>query len=492
MSLIQELKRRNVIRVGVLLLVIAIAGLVADRLISDSSVDTESAAEDTFAPPEKSIGGAVAITSVRILDVEAGRIVPDQTVVVADGLIVSVGAAGETQIPEGARRIEGNDRVLAPGLADMHAHLGFNYDTDLPISEHELAVYLAHGVTSILSQGDFGSPIGARINGLAQDVDDGVLDGAALYTAAYVRGPNDGRDFQEVETEADGHAVVAASQAAGYDFIKVYHTVPEPAFRGVVAEARARGMGIIAHPILGLTLAENLEIGIDLIAHSESYTYSQFNNEIVPEQLSDAVDVTREYQPWIATTLLLEDLVLAIATGGDEAIETFMARPETRFVHPLVQEGWRERHFTRWQDPNRSEEHYRDTAQFIIEIFQALYASDARYLLGTDGPIVASVPGINVHQEMTYLTKLGASPRDVIRMATLNPGMFLAEHGVIDNPQGQVTVGSQADLVLLHGNPLDALEHYQAIDFVFSDGRVYDRVALDALLDAAAAANASK
>ena len=95
MSLIQELKRRNVIRVGVLLLVIAIAGLIADRLIPESSVDTEGAAEDTVAPPEKSIGDAVAITSVRILDVEAGRIVPDQTVVVVDGLIVSVGAAGD-------------------------------------------------------------------------------------------------------------------------------------------------------------------------------------------------------------------------------------------------------------------------------------------------------------------------------------------------------------------------------------------------------------
>ena len=168
----------------VVLLVIAIGGLIADRMIPESSVDTEGAAddvvdaplsdagemadtgslpaeaEDSSAPPEKSIGDAVAITSVRILDVVAGRIVPDQTAVVVDGLIVSVGAAGETQIPEGARRIEGNDRVLAPGLADMHAHLGFNYDMGLPISEHELAVYLAHGVTSILSQGDFGSPIG--------------------------------------------------------------------------------------------------------------------------------------------------------------------------------------------------------------------------------------------------------------------------------------------------------------------------------------------
>ncbi len=423
---------------------------------------------------------------------------PPHTVRVQDGIITAIGPddnaipvghenSGESpQIP---RTIDGSGHFLAPGLTDMHVHLGFRLGGDRPVSEHELATYLAYGVTTIVNQGDFGSPLGAEITALANKVERGEIVGPTLYTASYVRGPNDGRDFQEVRTEEDGRQLVEASKAAGYDFMKVYHTVPEVAFRGVAAAAKEKNMAILAHPILGIGLAKNLEIGIDMIAHAESYTYSMFDNKILPERLDDAVELTRQYQPYIATTLRLEKIVLELALGGPPAIEAFLAAPEMAYVHPQVIANWHADHFPRWLDPSRLNQEKIDTFAFIKAIFLALHTGGARFVLGTDGPVVASAPGINVHQEMAFLATLGLSPAQIQEIASANPGSFLQQHRVTQHPLGKIEVGAQADLVLLRADPRVDISNYQHIEAVISDGRVFNRAHLDQLLARAKAFN---
>lgn len=428
----------------------------------------------------------LVIRDVSVVTMLSSGILRSRTVVLRDGVIEAVGGPAEVEVPKSARVLDGRELYLAPGLADMHAHLGFFYGSGLPISEHELAVYLAHGVTTVLNQGDFGEPLGRKLNDLATRVREGDLAGPSLLGASYARGPGGGLPFQIVRDAKSGRDLVLRSRAAGYDFMKVYHPVSEEAFRGVVEEARRLGMPVLAHPILELSLERNLAIGIDLIAHTESYTYSFFNNEIKPERLPSAVELTQRYRPYIATTLAVEDRVLEVATGDEDTIERLLSRAEMELVHPRVKASWRKDAFSRWRDPNRSREYYFATHQFIMQIFRALHSgSGARFLLGTDGPVVVSAPGVNVHQEMERLRSLGLSSYDVMLIATVNPGSFLLETGVVDTPLGVVAVGAQADLVLLRANPLEDVSHYGAIDAVISDGRYYDRRTLDMLLSEA-------
>src|SRR4051812_31294792 len=68
----------------------------------------------------------VAITGVTIVDPavaaskQAG--LTNQTVVIRDGVIQAVGAAGTVTIPSGARRVDGRGKFLMPGLWDSHVH----------------------------------------------------------------------------------------------------------------------------------------------------------------------------------------------------------------------------------------------------------------------------------------------------------------------------------------------------------------------------------
>src|SRR5215472_3006870 len=67
--------------------------------------------------------GVVAITHVRVIDGTGAPARDDQTVVLRDGNIASVGNAASASVPEGATVVDGNGKTLLPGLVMMHEHL---------------------------------------------------------------------------------------------------------------------------------------------------------------------------------------------------------------------------------------------------------------------------------------------------------------------------------------------------------------------------------
>ncbi|HEX9966299.1 MAG TPA: amidohydrolase [Allosphingosinicella sp.] len=78
---------------------------------------------DPFPSTYKRYPGAVtAITGATVFDGEGGRI-ENGTVVLADGVVQSVGGP-DTAVPEGATRIDAAGKWVTPGIIDIHSHLG--------------------------------------------------------------------------------------------------------------------------------------------------------------------------------------------------------------------------------------------------------------------------------------------------------------------------------------------------------------------------------
>ena len=82
------------------------------------------------------------------------------------------------------------------------------------------------------------------------------------------------------------------------------------------------------------------------------------------------------------------------------------------------------------------------------------------------------------------LVEAGLSPRDALASATIHPATAL---GVADS-LGTLARGMLADMVLLDANPLEDIRNMRRISAVILNGRLFDRVALDALLERIAAA----
>src|SRR4051812_27216119 len=67
----------------------------------------------------------VALTHVRVIDGTGAPAREDQTVVIRDGNITSVGPASSTPAPAGAQTIDLTGKSVIPGLVMVHEHLHY-------------------------------------------------------------------------------------------------------------------------------------------------------------------------------------------------------------------------------------------------------------------------------------------------------------------------------------------------------------------------------
>src|SRR5256884_654217 len=96
----------------------------------------------------------VALTHVRVIDGTGAAPRADQTLVIREGKIASLGDRASTKIPEGAKVVDLSGRTVIPGLVGMHDHMYYPSPGGPPplYPEHAASfprLYLAGGVTSI-------------------------------------------------------------------------------------------------------------------------------------------------------------------------------------------------------------------------------------------------------------------------------------------------------------------------------------------------------
>ena len=91
--------------------------------------------------------GRLAIQHVTVIPMDVSRSLHDQTVVIEDGLILTVAPSGGVNLAAhpGLTIVDGTDRFLMPGLADMYTH--YREPSEAPL-------YLAHGITTVRTSGN--------------------------------------------------------------------------------------------------------------------------------------------------------------------------------------------------------------------------------------------------------------------------------------------------------------------------------------------------
>lgn len=127
-------------------------------LVAVAAVATASMMAQTAEPPAE-----VVIKGVAVVDVEAGRLLPDRDIVVRGTRIERV-TPGGGPLPRGKTVIEGHGKVAMPGLVDAPVRLA-------AFSPATLQHLLAAGVTSV---GDVGTDP-AQLARWRQDLNDGRL-----------------------------------------------------------------------------------------------------------------------------------------------------------------------------------------------------------------------------------------------------------------------------------------------------------------------------
>src|SRR2546427_707394 len=96
----------------------------------------------------------VALTNVRVVDGTGAAPLENRTIVIQNGRIASISAAGQANIPQGARVLDLAGHTVIPGLVGMHDHTFYTTrgrSVQLQFSSPRL--YLGSGVTTIRTTG---------------------------------------------------------------------------------------------------------------------------------------------------------------------------------------------------------------------------------------------------------------------------------------------------------------------------------------------------
>ena len=228
------------------------SAFLAGLLCLTSTVLPAGATTKTMSPQVKAFikidAPVFALTHVRVIDGTGGPVLEDQTVVVADGKINTVGAASSVAVPAGALVRDCTGYTVIPGLVGMHDHIiypagGGHYNTLLYSAPR---LYLAGGVTTIRTTG--GNEIFSELN-LKKAINEGRVPGPRMHvTSPFLEGKGSYTlDMRELSGPDDARAMVRFWAEQGVDDIKAYMDVSRAELKAIIDEAHKRGLKVAGH-----------------------------------------------------------------------------------------------------------------------------------------------------------------------------------------------------------------------------------------------------
>ncbi len=408
-------------------------------------------------------GDVTAFVGVDVIPMTADAVLRDRTVIVENGRIAAIGAAGDVRIPDGARVIHANGRYLIPGLTDAHVHL---------YSRPELALYLANGVTTVVN-----------LNGRPAHLlwREEIRGGRALGPAIFSAGPT----FMSRTSPEDAARSVREQAAAGYDAVKIYNQVGSEELGPLVAEAKKKNLLLIGHVAREPGFEATLRAGVS-IAHAEEIVYTFFNPKKDDAFESIVFDETRIPATARMTASAGVFVVPTLSTFHDIVrqatdLRAYLRNPELAYLAPPLRAGLEpgtNRYDGRYS-PTEIEQ-LRRALPFQRKLVKALAAAGVPLLAGTDATSIGPVAGFSIHEELAELTESGLTPRQALETATTNPTRFLRRA----KESGTIEAGKRADLVLLGADPLSDIRNTRKIEGVMRDGVWLDAAALRKMTDA--------
>jgi len=374
----------------------------------------------------------------------------DADVVIEAGRIVDVGPG-----LDGDERVDCAGLTVLPGLFDTHTHVMFSSldwveELMTPFSFmyydaiRNLGATLSTGITTVRDAS--GADAGVR-----KAVDDGVIPGPRMQISitmlSQTGGHNDGWVPSGVDLNlewpgspsgiVDGPEEVRRRVRelirAGADVIKVATSggvlsptddPRHPHFRpdeldGIVAEASAAGLFVMAHAQGAEGIKNAIRAGIRSIEHGIFLD-------------DEGIDLMLERGVWLVPTLVAPLGVLDAADSGASI-------------------------------PEVSVQKARDT----IEVHEASVAraidAGVKVAMGTDSGVAPH--GANL-RELDRLVRCGMSPQQALVATTSSAAELMG----LGDELGTLEPGKRADLVLLEGDPLDVTTLRERVRQVWKDG----------------------
>ena len=380
----------------------------------------------------------------------------EQAVIVEDGLVSALAPVAE--IPRNIPVLAMPGCTILPGLIDTHVHF----------MRWEGPLYLAYGVTTIRD-------VGNRLEWILQRRAEAArhpwpricctgpaLDGPVPHWPEIALGCADAEDA--------AHRIRELA-AAGVDGIKLYVRVPPDWLPGMVATAHAAGLPVMMHCISAGALTAG-RVGVDEYFHLDGLL-----DDLWPDHPGGWLEMWG-HEDFPKTWKRQQQVCDALATSGMIATPTLtvwelFCRSRFREMPLPADAPYIPPRLLQWflpaqADPAAGAQWTRaiENAQRFVGL---LIERGVPILPGTDVPWSLYTPGHTLWRELALLVGCGMSPLETLRAATSRAASVLRADKL-----GRLAPGYQADLVVVEGDPTQAIPARPIVRTVVRAGQMYN------------------
>jgi len=400
-------------------------------------------------------GDITIIKAGSLFDSSNGKVTRNAVIVVEDDKIVAVGDSG-TKIPDGAEVIDLSSSFVLPGVMDMHTHVVGNLDNYFFAgyfqSPHRATIggvvnaekTLMAGFTTIRN---VGAPDYADV-ALRNAIDAGEIPGPRMAVSGPSLGITGGHcdnnalnaSFNErSDGVADGpwevRSKVRENVKYGADLTKFCAT------GGVFSKGTKVGM-------TQYTLEEMQAIVDESHTHGRKVAAHAHGNEGIKRAIIAGVDSIEH-----ASFLDREAIQMGIDRGTYFAIDIY----NTEYTLEMGAANG-------VPEENISKE--REVGTIQRQSFTLAVNMGARVVFATDSGVY---PHGDNGKQFARAVRFGMTPEEAIMSAT----SLTAELLGWEDKVGEIAPGKFADIIAVHGDPIDDISELEDVDFVMKGGVVY-------------------
>ncbi len=407
----------------------------------------------------------VVFRNVKWFDSESATLKGPSDVHVFRGRIATIQPAN-TPLQDVAQVVDGTGKTLLPGLFDMHTHIG----------SWDAVLHLAGGVTTVRDM----SNINDFLNEIRTRIDAGTNLGPNIIPAGFIEGASQyqssgGFTIKDVE---EGKKAIDWYAQHGYHQIKLYNSIRPEWVKPLAEHAHARGLRIGGHIPAFMRAEEAVKDGFDEIQHI---------NQVVLNFLTKKDDDTRTLLrfylvgdnanqidldgPSVRDFIkLLQDRKTTIDATMTAFEYMFIQRqgapnPSFNAVSPNVPAGLRRAWLINSMDINdKNASPWSKSWQTMLGLFKRMYDAGIPMVAGSD-----DIAAFTMQRELEIYVQAGLTPSQALQIATRN-GARVA--GVADRT-GNISVGKDADLILVDGDPTVNISDLRKVALTMKAGTVY-------------------
>ncbi|WP_066806985.1 amidohydrolase family protein [Sphingomonas asaccharolytica] len=413
------------------------------------------------------------VDNVLMFDSVAGTYLPNRAVLISNGKVAAVGAAGSIKAPTGAVVVDGRGKTLLPGLWDSHQHVGddwnllqnvatgmTNYRSPGSLIEDALSIYKRRAA------GDLLAPDG-KISVIVDRKDPLAAQGALTVSSA-----------------AETIAAVDKIKAAGLWGVKFYTSMNPAWIAPGAAEAHKLGLHVHGHVPAGMRPLDAVRAGYDEVTHINFIMMQAMPQDVVdkantaarlegPAKYGKDVDLDsptmKAFYAELATRKTIIDPTLTVweplMTSDGSALSPEYA-PFAEVAPPSVARGWKIAGYPLFGGLTRDD--FRKSFVKMVDLVGRLHQAGVPIVAGTDGY------GLELVRELELYQQAGLTNAESLQTATIVPARMTGMDGRV----GSIAPGKTADIILVDGDVSKDLTNLRHVRTVFLDGYRLDGAAL--------------